>query len=307
METRPSDRYLLAFTRLGDLVVQGRLDDALVAARRMRSDFPDRAAAVAHTEACLLAIDGHVEDAIEVLAGLVDDGRWLSRRQLRDPDLAALASHPSYDALTATMLDREQQAARAAQAITAHVTVERPRGPNRATVVALHMHGVSGAETAAIWAPVVDAGFAVVTVESSLLSGDRLPCWDDMALAERDVRTGVDAGRDLTAPLVLAGGSQGAGVAARLCLGGAVRDVRGLLCVVGAPAPGTWRVDVGVPTTLVIGGADPLTAARQREFRAGLDAAGITVETVEVPGLRHVYPDDWAVMAPALLDRSIAP
>ncbi|HET7356944.1 MAG TPA: hypothetical protein VFJ09_09755 [Nocardioidaceae bacterium] len=56
METRPSDAYLRAFTRLGDLVVDGRLDAALVEARRMRLDFPDQAAAVAHTEACLLAL-----------------------------------------------------------------------------------------------------------------------------------------------------------------------------------------------------------------------------------------------------------
>jgi predicted esterase len=306
METRPSDGYLRAFTRLGHLVLDGDLGAALVAARRMRSDFPAWAASAAHTEACLLALDGRADEAVGVLAGLVGEGRWLSRRQLADPDLASLASHPSYDALTATMRDREEQATRAARATRAAVTVARPRGPIHATVVVLHMLGVSGAETAAIWAPVVDAGIAVVTVESSLCNGDGLPCWDDTALAERDVHTGVEAARGMGAPLVLAGGSQGAGVAARLALGGTVEGLAGFLCVVGAPAAGTWRLEATVPGVLVIGGDDPLTAARQRQFQAELGANGVAVEVFEVPDLRHVYPDDWGTLAPPLVTRLVA-
>lgn len=311
MESRPSDGYLRAFTRLGDLVVDGRLDAALVAARRMHLDFPERASAVAHTEACLLALDARVEEAVDVLARLVDDGRWLSRRQLADPDLATLASHPSYDGLTATMRSREDAVTRAAHQGAPDVTVARPDGTVRATVVVLHMHGVSGAETAAIWVPLVDAGFAVVTVESALRNGDGLPCWDDPGLAERDVRIGVDAARDLGAPLVLAGGSQGAGVAARLALGGTVPGLAGFLCVVGAPAAGTWHGNVRLPGALVIGADDRLTAARQREFLAELGAVGVAADAVEVPGLPHVYPGNWDTMAPGLLEhltaRSIAP
>jgi len=303
MKTHPSDGYLRAFTRLGDLVVDGRLADALLEVRRMRVDFPEQASALAHTEACLLALDGRVEDAIEVLSGLVANGGWLSRRQLADPDLASLASHPSYGGLTATMLGREDAARRSAHRRAPDVTVERPHSSIRATVVALHMLGVTGAETAAIWVPVVDAGIAVVTVESALLNGDGLPCWDDQGLAERNVRTGVDAARELGAPLVLAGGSQGAGVAARLALGGALPGLAGFLCVVGAPAPGTWPANLRLPGALVIGGADRLTARRQREFERELGAAGIAVDAVEVPGLPHVYPDDWGARAPELLDR----
>ncbi len=201
-------------------MVADRLADALGEAQALRTDFPGHAAAVGHTVACLLALEGRTREAVNALAGLVDDGRWLSRRQLADPDLAALASHPAHDELTALMWSREQEATRAAHRRSPGVIVRGPHRPARAAVVVLHMHGVSGHETAAIWAPVVDADIAVAAVESTLRSGDGLPCWDDPALAQRDVHAGVEAARELGAPVVLAGGSQGAGVAARLALAG---------------------------------------------------------------------------------------
>jgi len=82
------------------------------------------------------------------------------------------------------------------------------------------MAAVGGRETAEIWQPVTKAGIAVVVVESAMRNGDGQPSWDDPELAERDVRSGLDQTLVFGAPVVLAGGSQGAGVAARLALGG---------------------------------------------------------------------------------------
>ena len=90
------------------------------------------------------------------------------------------------------------------------------------TVVALHMYGVAAADTLAVWLPVVAAGVRVVSVESTLVDGDGYPCWDARDLALRDVRAGVAAAPD-DVPLVLAGASQGAGLAASAALNGEVR------------------------------------------------------------------------------------
>lgn len=303
MHQRPSDGYLAAWTRLASCYAEDRFDDALVLARKMRTDFPERTAAVAHAEAGLLSATGRADEAIGVLHDLVDVGRWWSPSQLADPDLAALATRTTYRGLATTMLERAQDALVAGRAVQPVIGVETPDGPIRSSVVALHMMGVSGAETATIWAPVTGAGIAVITVESALRNGDGQPCWDDPDLAVRDVQGGVDVARRLGVPVVLAGGSQGAGVAARIALGGEVGDLVGFVCVVGGPSTGTWRAEVSLPGVLVIGGNDHLTAQTQREFHAELLAAGSSVELLDVPDLDHAYPVDWGDLAPGLLGR----
>jgi dienelactone hydrolase len=170
-------------------------------------------------------------------------------------------------------------------------------------VVVLHMAAVSGRETAAIWQPVTNAGIAVVAVESTLRNGDGQPSWDDPKLAERDVQRGLERARAWGGSVVLAGGSQGAGVAARLALAGAAGDLAGFVCVVGAPWPGSWTARTAVPGLVVVGGADDLTAETQRRFASEAGKLGLAVDVIEIANLDHRYPDDWGTIAPELLGR----
>ena len=147
------------------------------------------------------------------------------------------------------------------------------------------MYGVSAADSLAVWLPVVDAGVRVVSVESTLVDGDGYPCWDARDLAVRDVGTGIAAVPE-DVPLVLAGASQGAGLAASAALNGEVR-ADGWLAVVGAPQPGVARMARMVPGALVAGAEDPLPAANQRVFR---DAVLAAARHLRVGGSRRPRP-----------------
>ncbi|HEY3016986.1 MAG TPA: hypothetical protein VGJ41_17860 [Nocardioides sp.] len=307
---RPSDPYLVEATRLGGLYVAGRLEEAVALTERLAVEFPERAVSSAYARACVLAMLGRPAEALDGLKGAVAGGGWLTPRQLDDPDLDPLAELDGYADLVATMRARSDSALEAARATTARQAVVRPDATPTAVVVALHMAGVEGAETEAIWAPVAGSGLAVVVPESTLRNGDGRPCWDDPGVALRDVTAAVTLARGLGAgaPVVLAGGSQGAGVATRLALSGAAGEVAGFLAVVGAPGPDEYDVprDRVVRGVLLAGGDDPLSAARQRAVHAELADAGHDVELVEVPGLAHVYPDDWGRVGSDLVERLIA-
>lgn len=113
----------------------------------------------------------------------------------------------------------------------------------------------------------------------------------------------LEQARGFDAPVVLAGGSQGSGVAARLALGGAVADLAGFMCVVGAPWPGSWIARNAVPGLRVVGGADDVTAETQRQFAREAGELGLEIDLVKIPNLDHRYPDDWGTLAPELLAR----
>ncbi len=301
-----TEEYLRGWTDLARLFHAGQVDEALGTVLGMIERFPDRSAALGHAQACLLASGGRGDEALRVMSRLVYEGRWWSQRQLSDPYLKQLASCPEYDSLAAAMRRGADRAIAEAASASAELEVLRPAGRPRCTVVALHMATVSGRETARIWEGVTGSGIAVVSVESTLHNGDGQPSWDDADLAERDVRAGLAQAGEIGGPIILAGGSQGAGVAARLALAGVAPELVGYLCVVGAPSPGSWTPRASVPGLLVVGGADPLTAEAQRTFSRQASGHGLRVELIEVPGLGHRYPDGWGGLAPPLIDRWIA-
>lgn len=301
--SRPSDPYLASWTVLARHFVAGRFEEALAVAREMLVHFPDRLAALSHAEACLLMATGHLDEAVGVMQRVVDNGRWWSTQQLFDPDLRPLQRYPAYGELAAVMQNAETEARASAVAGAAELRSLPPVGTPSCCVVVAHMAAVGGRETAEIWQPVTKAGIAVVVVESAMRNGDGQPSWDDPELAERDVRSGLDQTLVFGAPVVLAGGSQGAGVAARLALGGVAADLAGFICVVGAPWPGSWTARNAVPGLLVVGGADDLTSGTQRKFAREAGELGLEVDLVEIAHLDHRYPDDWGTLAPELLAR----
>lgn len=300
---RPSDPYLASWTILTRHFVASRYEEALAVVHEMLDHFPDRYAALSHTKACLLMATDHLDQAVGVMQRGVDDGRWWSTRQVLDPDLYPLQRHPAYDELAEVMREAESAARLSAGAGAAELRSLSAFGIPKCCVVVAHMAGVSGRETAGIWQPVTTAGIAVVVVESAMRNGDGQPSWDDPELAERDVRAGLEQALVFGAPVVLAGGSQGAGVAARLALGGAAAGLAGFVCVAGAPWPGSWAARSSVPGLVVVGGADDLTAETQRQFAREVGELGLEVDVVEIANLDHRYPDDWGTLAPQLLAR----
>ncbi len=265
-----------------------RITDALL------ERFPDRLASFRQLRAEVLVRLGRPDDARASAATVLDSGRWWSDRQVGSLEDEGL----DLGNVGAALRSRGQEAVDAARTARAHVEVHEAAQP-WVTVVALHMYGVPAAETLEVWLPVVAKGVNVVAVESTLTDGDGFPCWDKRDLALRDLGDAVAAAPP-DVPLVLAGASQGAGLAASAALNGEAR-ADGWLAVVGAPQPGVAQMERLVPGALVVGADDPLVAANQRTFRDALVAAGGHASWHEVAGLSHDYPPDWGDRAPAVL------
>ncbi len=291
--TRPVSVWV-ATTEITRAYQAGDQERALAVTDDLIVRYPDRFASLSQIRAEVLVQLGRAADALAAATGVLEAGRWWSDRQVSSLEDDWLVLGAVGEALRA----RAAEAVEAARRSRAQVEVREPDRP-WVSVVALHMYGVCAAESLETWAPLVDVGVRVVSVESTLVDGDGFPCWDDRDLALRDVRTGVATVRD-DVPLVLAGASQGAGLAASATLNGEVR-ADGWLAVVGAPRPGAATMARLVPGALVAGGQDPLPAANQRVFRDAVLAAGGTCSWQEVPGLGHEYPHDWAQRAPELL------
>lgn len=299
-----TEGYLRSWIELAALVAVGRYADALATAERMQERYPERATQVARARASLLSATGRTDEALSMVAEVVARGGWWSERGLADPDLDALRSRPAFAEAAATMRERGAASLSAAVQATSSVRVIRPRmGVLRAVVVVLHMHGVGGEQTADVWAPVADDGVLLVVPESTLHDGDGRPCWDDQVLTTRDVCHAVARGRvEGDAPLVLAGGSQGARRAAELAIAGTVPCV-GFLAVVGAPPPHEVEPHLAAAAArrlrsyFVGGGADGFTLPRQHELHQRLVAAGVASQLQVIEGMPHVYPPNWPAVA----------
>ncbi|MBJ7595424.1 MAG: hypothetical protein JF886_11305 [Candidatus Dormibacteraeota bacterium] len=138
--------------------------------------------------------------------------------------------------MSALMVDRYEGALAAAHDAATNVIILDPeRRRTRVSAVVLHMRGISVLETAAEWRPTTDDGVLAAIVESTLRDGDGAPCWDDDELAARDASRAAAqlSGMAGDSPLVLAGGSQGAGHAIRLAIDGSIPGVIGFLAIVG--------------------------------------------------------------------------
>jgi hypothetical protein len=274
-------------------------DEALRVTDELLHRFPERLASFSQLRAEVLVRLGRPDDARAAAATVLDAGRWWSDRGVSSLEEEGL----DLGSLAVEHRSRGQGAVDVARAGQAAVDVSRAAQP-WVTVVVLHMYGVSAAETLEIWTPVVAAGVHVVSVESTLADGDGYPCWDQRDLALRDLGAAI-AAAPADVPLVLAGASQGAGLAASAALNGEA-GADGWLAVVGAPQPGVARMQSLVPGALVVGGEDPLPAANQRVFHAAVLAAGGRCDWHEVAGLSHDYPADWAQRAPAVLREVLA-
>ena len=308
MQSTPNEtqKYLLAWTSLANLYSQRRFDDALNVALGMQVEFPTRRATALHHQACLLCLAGRSQEAVEKMREVADLNLWWAPRSLADPDLEALHDHADFETLCDLMTTRYANEVGEAHAREADVITLRPKSAEaRAAIVALHMRGVTAQATAEAWRSSAEEGLLVAIVESTVRDGDGLPCWDDDDLAARDVAHAASllVTSDVGAPLLLAGGSQGAGHAIRLAVNGSVPGVRGFIAVVGAThleyiAQGLAdAASRGLRGYMIAGEDDSLVRDAQERLTEEIRAAGVECALHRVDGLGHMYPENFGELA----------
>jgi predicted esterase len=248
------------------------------------------------------------ELALRLLDEAVQTGYWYANL-LEDDDFTLLHSDPEFQRL-ARICD-----ARRAQAMAEAVPVIHtfaPHGQPAPYPLLLALHGANATAEADHWMAAVSHGWFLGAPQSSQVFSPGRYTWNDWDWALQEVpqrfaticaECPVDLNR-----VVLAGFSQGGGLAAWLALSGRIR-VRGLILV----GPFLVNVDNLIPTLeehapydlracLVAGARDEYCHGVAQQLAKLLPKYGIECQLDVYADLEHSFPLDFERKLPAALD-----
>lgn len=284
----------------------GDLDAALETSERTAELFPDRLAYTAFWSACIEGVRGEPQRALRALEEAVERSDvWWGREMLEDdPDLVALREIPSFDDLVSECERRGRDARAAATVEWATVDPQAPAA-RPATLVVLHGRTGNVRDLVDRWSSAADEGVTVIAVQSSQMIARGMCCWDDLDAAESEVTQVLEATAGSGDDVVLAGFSQGAGIAARMALSRSTPQVRGFVSI----APSFFRrgltpgdlapllpdaARVGVRGWMAIGERDERYRPGAEVVAGALDRAGVPTRWAVVQGRGHEYPEPFS-------------
>jgi predicted esterase len=301
-------RFQKLRTRVFERFSAGDPDRALPLALEAEAAYPEKGE-VPFWVACAHGASGRPGDALAALRnGLARGLYWPERWLLEDDDLTSLRGDPGLVAVVAES-QRLRAAAERDGAAPAPVVLPawageagRQEAAPRAIAVAFHGWGQTAAEHAAEWTAVAAAGVAIVAPESGQQLTPGFFVWDDREAARRkagvQVRETVGWPGTGGPPLLLAGFSQGGGLALDLALDGLPEPAAGALALSSgledlASSPTTDRIraaaDRGLRVRLVAGERDEALPGA-RELAGILAAAGVPCPLSVVPDAGHWMP-----------------
>lgn len=304
-DARPGAERLRGFQRLRFEAFQafeaGRYADVLPIALEAAAGYPDKGE-VPFWIACVHCDQGRLADAVETLRAGLDRGMWWPDDWLlEDGDLAPLRGGAELAEIVAHSAHNRRAGGKTGGRGAA--TRQDDGAAPRAVVLALHGWGQEAAEFAAEWTDVVAAGIAVVAPESTEERRPGFFVWDDRVAARSAVASQYEESRERISlpdvPLVLAGFSQGGGLAIDLAIDEAPAPSAGFLALsagledLEAP-PDAVRLcraaARGVRGRLVAGGAD-VALPSARDLVAAAGSAGLPCPLAVLPGAGHRMPD----------------
>jgi pimeloyl-ACP methyl ester carboxylesterase len=289
----------LVLTMLG----AGDADAALEAASHAASRFPDRIAYTAFWTACIHGATLQPERALRALVDAVDATAvwWGGELLLEDPDLESVRPLPGFADLVA---ECERRGAEALRGARVEWDVVAEGGRDSAVLVVLHGRTGNLADLSERWGRDAPRGVTTVVVQSSQMLADGMHCWDDLDVAAADIETVALAVASPQRPVVLAGFSQGGGIAARLALAREPVAARGFVSIapsffrerltpddVARLMPGAARD--GVRAWLGIGEEDERYRPPAEQVGRLLDAAGVPARWSVFTGVGHDYPEPF--------------
>jgi acetyl esterase/lipase len=302
LEVEERERFLALSDRVYALYGEGRLAEALALVEGSEPKVPGWRSRTVYWKACLLSALGRPAEAMAALRKGLEAGLWWRPDWLTtDHDLEPLWDEAGYGEIIEES-ERRQLAANASRPERPEVLLFAPQAPPRGLVVALHMYGVTAAESAPYWRPATELGFALALPESTRIQAEGRPCWDDDDAAPGAVGAAVEEARvryPFEGPVILGGASQGGMRAVEMALRGKPVEARAFIGVVAAVADPDLMEDTardaadrGVRGWLITGDSD---AARQgvELLHAQLSAAGVECRLDVIPGLGHTFPGDF--------------
>jgi dienelactone hydrolase len=301
------DSFEELFAHAVAIYQQGDYEQVYAIITREEAHFPDNADYLRLIRSMLAARTGRNNEALTLLAELIEGGYWLGERQWTDSDYDSIRDTPEVQRLRAISDERREQAQAEPELFT---FVPGSAAEPLPVLLALHGNQSSVPRHQQHWQGVAEKGWLVALPQSSQVGGldanRRLGfIWDDEPRTEREVcdhyaalqtTQAIDRGR-----VVLGGFSRGAEMAARLALTGAI-PARGFIAVCpGGPysqVPDLWGPTIEEASGrdlrgyVIVGGQDP-SLEGGKALVALLRAAGIPCELEEHPAMGHDYPADF--------------
>jgi predicted esterase len=287
--------------RVFEALGRSGLDEALQLALEAEVRYPAKGE-VPFWLACIHCRQGADEAALAALRGGLARSLWWPEDWLfEDDDLASLRGSVALAEIAARSARLRAATRHVPEPVLLPAATQGADGP-RAVVLALHGWGQEAGEFAAEWAGATGRGFAVVAPQSTQALTPGFFVWDDRALARQTVATQYRAASGELetggAPLIVAGFSQGGGLAVDLALDGALAPIAGLLALStgiedleAAPDPARLRraAERGLRGRLVTGAEDEALDG-SRALAAAAGAAGVQWPLTELAGGDHRMP-----------------
>lgn len=267
------------------------------------SNFPEEVGYTDFWRACLAALLGRTETALQILQDWVAAGHWVTERRMRDePDLQSLNGLPAYEAIVATC--RERHKAAEAQGAPKLITL-LPEQPAQSYPMLLALHGNNGNAPVTVphWHPVVARGWILAVPQSSQLSMPDAYVWNDRERATRELQehyTSLTHEYPINKDRVIIGGfSMGAGLSIRLSMNGAIPAC-------GFIAVGPYIPDVetlkpfieaskerGLRGVIIVGDQDKHCYATSLKVAEMFKSHDIPCKLEVYPDLGHDFPPDF--------------
>jgi predicted esterase len=279
---------------------EGKYAEELELSRHNQPRFPEHEHRLRFWMAGMLTRLERPTEAIAILKEGLSKGLWWNPTQFRlDSDFAALLELPAFG----EVLEQCQIAWEMARLESQPKLRVYPSGkPNSPLLMALHMKNSNIADSAIHWESATKLGCMVALPQSSQAFSMDGYCWDDMALAEReivDVKNLLSTQNPYDSSNILFGGaSQGGLVAVYLAL---KNPARGFIAVVPSFGSRTinteWEpllgaaVERGLRGVFLTGQQDP-GLGNTHEVVNKMRAAGLEVWLEVIPDLGHDYSTD---------------
>ncbi len=270
---------------------------------REASSFPEEVGRTDFWRACLSALLGRTEIALQILQDWVAAGHWVAERRMRDePDLQSLNGLPAYEAIVATCRERHREAE--AQGAPKLITLlPEQQAQTYPLLLALHGNNGNAQETVSHWHPASRNGWILAVPQSSQLSMPDVYVWSDRERATREIQkhyvTLTQEYPINTGNVIVGGFSMGAGLSIRLTLNGTIPAC-------GFIAVGPYIPDVdslepflraskeqGLRGVIIVGDQDKHCYDTSLKVAEMLKAYDIPCKLEVYPDMGHDFPPDF--------------
>ena len=176
-----------------------KYNEALAVAREASRRFPESDAMTTFWIACLQNLLGHHDEAIHTLQRATGRGVWWPRSTLQDSDLNSIRDRPDFRKIEEECKSLQQQTPKIAKPeLMVRVPTDYSDGRDYPALMVFHArYGERPEISAEEWLPVISTGTILAAPWSSQVYASDGRCWDDLELAERDVKWTFDEFRRL--------------------------------------------------------------------------------------------------------------